>query len=336
MDVKQALERGFRDAPFIAHLGIALEGLGAGWCEASLDLEPWHLQQNGIVHAGVIATLADHCAGAAATTQLREGEYVVSVEFRIHLLRPATGERLHCRGQVLKPNQPVRHHRIRGLGQRRGPARPGRQAECDDGRAAHRWLRQRGAGRLRGHSTRDHSVRSDPPAPARHTARHGIEVRARPAAPRIPHHAVHGGHLLHGSRPRARAGRGDLRRMPRVPGLRRAPRKCPYGPAKPTCARCPIHCYKPAPRETARVVAASREAHDAAPVAQPDACAGQGAARRASDGRPPPRAQRLLIECPPQPRSSSVFSFSWPIASGLRPPVRPVRSRPGARAIPRE
>src|SRR5512133_1627662 len=30
--------------------------------------------------------------------------------------------------------------------------------------------------------------------------------------------------------------------------------KCPYGPAKPTCAKCPIHCYKPQPREFARVV----------------------------------------------------------------------------------
>lgn len=28
--------------------------------------------------------------------------------------------------------------------------------------------------------------------------------------------------------------------------------KCPYGTAKPTCAKCPIHCYKPAQRETAR------------------------------------------------------------------------------------
>jgi hypothetical protein len=28
--------------------------------------------------------------------------------------------------------------------------------------------------------------------------------------------------------------------------------KCPYGDAKPTCAKCPIHCYKPAQRETAR------------------------------------------------------------------------------------
>jgi hypothetical protein len=30
--------------------------------------------------------------------------------------------------------------------------------------------------------------------------------------------------------------------------------KCPYGPNKPTCANCPIHCYKTAQREQARVI----------------------------------------------------------------------------------
>jgi hypothetical protein len=30
--------------------------------------------------------------------------------------------------------------------------------------------------------------------------------------------------------------------------------KCPYGAAKPTCAKCPIHCYKPQPRELARQI----------------------------------------------------------------------------------
>lgn len=30
--------------------------------------------------------------------------------------------------------------------------------------------------------------------------------------------------------------------------------KCPYGERKPTCARCPIHCYKPAQREQARAI----------------------------------------------------------------------------------
>ena len=30
--------------------------------------------------------------------------------------------------------------------------------------------------------------------------------------------------------------------------------KCPYGPHKPTCANCPVHCYKPAHREQARTI----------------------------------------------------------------------------------
>jgi len=30
--------------------------------------------------------------------------------------------------------------------------------------------------------------------------------------------------------------------------------KCPYGEDKPTCANCPIHCYKPARREQARQI----------------------------------------------------------------------------------
>jgi len=67
MDYRKALEQGFRNAPFVAHLGIELEAIGPGWCEAGLALQPWQLQQTGVAHAGVVATLADHCAGAAAT-----------------------------------------------------------------------------------------------------------------------------------------------------------------------------------------------------------------------------------------------------------------------------
>jgi uncharacterized protein (TIGR00369 family) len=102
MDVTKAIETVFRAAPFVAHLGIEFENLGDGWCEAALRLQDWHLQQTGVAHAGVLATLADHCAGAAASTQLAEGEFVVTVEFKINLLRGARGERLSCRAEVLK------------------------------------------------------------------------------------------------------------------------------------------------------------------------------------------------------------------------------------------
>jgi uncharacterized protein (TIGR00369 family) len=121
MEFSKAIEQGFRHAPFVAHLGIELEALGPGWCEARLDVQPWHLQQTGVVHAGVVSTLADHCAGAAATTQLAPGEFVVTAEYKINLLRGARGERLHCRAEVLKPGQTLAVVEAQVFAERAGP-----------------------------------------------------------------------------------------------------------------------------------------------------------------------------------------------------------------------
>ena len=94
------------DGPgFIADLGVAFVDCGAGWCETRLVLEPRHLQHTGVVHAGVLSTMADHSAGAATMTILDAGRVPVTVEFKIHLLRAARGTRLECRGEVLKPGE---------------------------------------------------------------------------------------------------------------------------------------------------------------------------------------------------------------------------------------
>ena len=95
----------FDRAPFIADLGLALSGIGAGWCETVLEVKPKHLQQDGYVHAGVQATMADHTAGCAGGTLVRANETVLTAEFKINLLRPAIGERLRCRAAVLKPGK---------------------------------------------------------------------------------------------------------------------------------------------------------------------------------------------------------------------------------------
>ncbi len=92
------------DAPgFITELGVRFVDCGPGWCTTRLDLSPRHLQHTGVVHAGVVSTIADHSAGAAAMTLLDDGEVPVTVEFKVHLLRAARGARLECRGEVLKP-----------------------------------------------------------------------------------------------------------------------------------------------------------------------------------------------------------------------------------------
>ena len=84
---------------------MRLVGLGAGWCESELVVLPRHYTYEGFVHAGVQATMADHTAGTAATTLVDERQYILSVEFKINMLRPAQGERLRCRAQVLKPGR---------------------------------------------------------------------------------------------------------------------------------------------------------------------------------------------------------------------------------------
>ncbi len=46
--------------------------------------------------------MADHTAGASAGTLVKEYEIVLIVEFKINLLRPAIGESLRCRANVLR------------------------------------------------------------------------------------------------------------------------------------------------------------------------------------------------------------------------------------------
>jgi len=103
----EELERIFFSAPFIANLGIRLVGIAPGMCETQLDIGPRHLQQNGFVHAGVQATMADHTAGGAAATLAEPNRVVLSIEFKINLLRAARGERLTCTSTVLKPGSQV-------------------------------------------------------------------------------------------------------------------------------------------------------------------------------------------------------------------------------------
>jgi uncharacterized protein (TIGR00369 family) len=89
-------------APFINALGLELVSANPGDCETVLRLRPDHLQQNGFVHGGVHAAVADHTAGAAAATLLGPEELVLTAEFKINLLRAAKGELLRCRARVLK------------------------------------------------------------------------------------------------------------------------------------------------------------------------------------------------------------------------------------------
>jgi uncharacterized protein (TIGR00369 family) len=102
---KEFVKSQFSGAAFIQHLAIELADFGPGWCETRIAVRPEHLQQDGFVHAGVIATLADHSSGMAAGTLCTEGRKVLTVEFKINLMRPGTGAALTCRAEVVRPGR---------------------------------------------------------------------------------------------------------------------------------------------------------------------------------------------------------------------------------------
>jgi uncharacterized protein (TIGR00369 family) len=92
----------FDNAPFIADLGAQLTAIEDGWCETRLVPAKRHQQQHGRIHAGVLATLADHTAGCAARGAVGIDQDVLTVEFKINFLRPAVADRLRCRSYVLR------------------------------------------------------------------------------------------------------------------------------------------------------------------------------------------------------------------------------------------
>lgn len=106
-DFRDRVRAIFEAAAFVQHLGIEMTALEPGVCEAALGLRPEHLQQDGVVHAGVIATLADHTAGAAAGSLIAAEDGILSVEFNVHLLRAGRGERLRCRAEVVKAGRTI-------------------------------------------------------------------------------------------------------------------------------------------------------------------------------------------------------------------------------------
>lgn len=81
--------------------GFVVDAVGAGGFDTRLAVQPRHRQQDGFVHAGVLATMADHSAGYAGYTTVNRGVRILTVEFKINFFKPAVGPTLWCRSAVI-------------------------------------------------------------------------------------------------------------------------------------------------------------------------------------------------------------------------------------------
>ena len=87
---------------FIGYCGYEAEVIRRGYFQSRVKIEEHHRQQDGFLHAGVMATMADHTAGYAAFTTVPEDYQILTIEFKVNFLRPAYGERLICRSQIIR------------------------------------------------------------------------------------------------------------------------------------------------------------------------------------------------------------------------------------------
>ena len=93
---------------FPAAIGLEVVRADYGRFESRLRLRPDHSQQDGFVHAGVIATMADHTAGYAAYTTVSEMHRILSIEFKINFFKPAIGESIVCRSKVVNNGNTIK------------------------------------------------------------------------------------------------------------------------------------------------------------------------------------------------------------------------------------
>jgi len=87
---------------FINHCGFEAEVIRRGYFQSRVKIVDHHRQQDGFIHAGVMATMADHTAGYAAFTTVPEEYQILTIEFKVNFLRPAYGESLVCRSRTLR------------------------------------------------------------------------------------------------------------------------------------------------------------------------------------------------------------------------------------------
>ena len=82
--------------PFADLVGFSVTERSETHCVTELTLEKKHLNPNGVVHGGVLYTLADTGMGGALMAALPEGHYCATIEIKIAYFRPAKEGTVRC------------------------------------------------------------------------------------------------------------------------------------------------------------------------------------------------------------------------------------------------
>ena len=100
--LRQDYEQGF-----VRYCGFKADKIEYGNFRSLVNIQDHHRQQDGFIHAGVMATMADHTAGYSAFTVVDEAFQILSIEFKINFFKPAFGAGLECRSTVVRKGRQI-------------------------------------------------------------------------------------------------------------------------------------------------------------------------------------------------------------------------------------
>ncbi len=93
---------------FPSYCGFEVVRLQFGLMDTQFTIRPLHLQQDGFVHAGVLATLADHTAGYASFSTVSENYRILTIEFKMNYFKPCTGDLVLCKAKVIHNGKKIK------------------------------------------------------------------------------------------------------------------------------------------------------------------------------------------------------------------------------------
>ena len=89
----------------LAHVGAELDAVAPGEADIALPFADHVTQHHGYFHGGVIGMIADVAGGFAGLSLMPPGQEVLTVEYKLNIVRPGRGDRLLARGRVVKPGR---------------------------------------------------------------------------------------------------------------------------------------------------------------------------------------------------------------------------------------
>ena len=97
----------FANQRLMQTFGATIEKIAPGEVHIRLPFRDDLTQQHGFLHAGTIAAVADSACGYAALSLMPADVEVLSIEFKVNMLAPATGDAIIARASVIRAGKTI-------------------------------------------------------------------------------------------------------------------------------------------------------------------------------------------------------------------------------------